>query len=170
MHNSAIHLDRVIARRQGPDEGGNDDSSICYDTPFSQPAPILGESRVGGQKSSAAKLLLAALTCVFVVAAVLLSRHEQRVRSASEEAHQILDQIIAAGETLTDAQVHERLQRDPVASYRPGRNKYVEEYHWAGNFDTYKVYVYYTSAATKLLTAVSINQEHPDWKQSENKQ
>ena len=113
------------------------------------------------------KLIVAFVLCAFLVAALVLARQEQQARAASEGAHQLLDQVIAAGETLTDEQVHERLGRSPDEVRRLGAHRLAEEYRWSGNFGSYTVYVYYVSAAAKLMTAVSINQEHPDWKQTD---
>ena len=113
------------------------------------------------------KLFVALAVCVFLAVAIVLAREEQRARTASEEAHRLLDQVIANGETLTDQQVHERLGRGPDQVRQLGAHRLAEEYRWSGNFDTYTVHAYYSTAAAKLLTAVSINQEHPDWTETD---
>ncbi len=113
------------------------------------------------------KLILGGVVCVAAVAAILLSIQEQQIRLASEAAHEKLEEVIASGGTLTDAEVHQRLGRDPDEVRRPAKHRLVEEYHWSGNFRTYTVYAYYSTAAAKLLTAVSINQAMPDWEQAD---
>ena len=72
-----------------------------------------GEIMTGTKSGFRGKLIVAFVLCAFLVAALVLARQEQQARAASEGAHQLLDQVIAAGETLTDEQVHERLGRSP---------------------------------------------------------
>ena len=113
------------------------------------------------------RLIVRFVLCAAVVVAVILYNQEQRVRHAAENLHQALGELIVAGKPVTDLQVHEHLGREPDESRRLKEHRWVERYDFPGNFSTYTVYAYYTTAATKLLTATSINQEHPDWKQTE---
>ena len=113
------------------------------------------------------KLILGGFVCVAAVAAILLSIQEHQVRLASESAHAKLDEVIAGGGTLTDAEVHEHLDREPDEVRRPVPHRLVEEYRWSGNFRTYTVYAYYNTAATALLTAVSINQPMSELEQAD---
>ena len=109
------------------------------------------------------KLVLGVVVCVVAVVAIVLSIQEQQIRMTSEAAHATLEQALANEESVTDAEVHQRLGREPSVVRVPAKHRLVEEYHWAGNFRTYTVYVYYTTAATKLLTAVSMNEPMPEW-------
>jgi hypothetical protein len=105
------------------------------------------------------KFLLLAVGGVVLLGLGIVMTSEQRARSASQEAHESLAKVIEEGGTLTHEQVHERLGRDPDESRQPARHRLVEEYRWEGGLETHTVYVYYTTAAAKLLTAVSINQQ-----------
>ena len=110
------------------------------------------------ESSAALKLGFGIVTGVFIVALVVLMSGEQSARSASQSAHSTLEQIIMAGGAMpTDQEVHEKLGREPDITRIPAKHRLVEEYRWSGSYSTYTVYVYYMTAATKLLTAVSLN-------------
>lgn len=106
---------------------------------------------------------------VFVVLAILvgvsftLMTQEEKARSASETVHQTLRDAIEAGESPTPEEVHEMVDRTPHEVRNPGKHRLVEEFHWQGPFSEHRVYAYYTTGATKLLEAVSLNQLMEDW-------
>jgi hypothetical protein len=111
-----------------------------------------------------AKPLIAVVLVALLAGAVALALQERRPRQASEDAHRILAQAIAEGQSQTDKDVHQLLGREPDAAGPLDKHRWREEYRWSGNFHTHMLYAYYSTAAVRLLTAVSLNQEHPDWK------
>lgn len=115
------------------------------------------------QRSGIAKVIVVVILAALVGAAFMIMTQEQKVRTACEQVHATLSDIIVAGDSLTPEQVHKMINRQPHEVRKPGRHRLVEEYRWKGPFSTHTVYAYYTTAATQLLEAVSLNQKMDDW-------
>jgi hypothetical protein len=138
-------------------------TSACDECATTYPRFRLGSEFVIGKKTSLVKLGAVLAVAAIAGLAILVATKESRARSASQQAHDVLASVIDAGDTLTDEQVHGRLGRLPNRKWRPAKHRLVEEYRWSGSSGSHTVYVYYTTGAARLLTAVSLNQMLPDW-------
>jgi hypothetical protein len=110
-----------------------------------------------------AKVIVVVILAILVGAAFLLMTEEQKARSACEQVHETLGDMIDSGDSPTPEEVHEAIGRKPHETRNPGRHRLVEEYHWKGPMSSHTVYAYYTTGATQLLEAVSINHKLEDW-------
>lgn len=115
------------------------------------------------RRSAVAKVVVVVVLAVLVGAAFMLMTQEQKARSACEQVQQTLGDMIESGNSPTPAEVHEAIGREPHVTRNPGRHRLVEEYHWKGPMSSHRVYAYYTTGATQLLEAVSINHKLEDW-------
>ncbi len=116
---------------------------------------------MSGKRNGIAKVILIAVLAVIAGMAFVFMTREQEARSAAETTLATIKDHIDSG--LTPEEIHEKVGREPDATRIPGQHRYVEEYHWSGPFSQHKVYTYYTTGATKLLEAVSMNQKLEDW-------
>lgn len=110
-----------------------------------------------------AKAIVIVILAAIVGASFLLMTQEQKARASASDANQSLQAKITAGESLTPEEVHQLIGRQPHVSRKPGKHRMVEEYRWKGPMGQQVVYAYYTTAATQLLEAVSLNQKFDDW-------
>lgn len=113
------------------------------------------------RRSGIVKVIVIVVLAILVGVAFMLMTQEQEARSAAEKAQSTLFDEIDSG--LTPEQVHEKLGREPHETRIPGKNRFVEEYHWKGPMGKHTVYAYYTTGAAKYLEAVSINEKMEDW-------
>ena len=90
---------------------------------------------------------------------------EVAARSASQDAFDLLTSRLDLMEGMTPEEVQSAIGLTPVATRTPAKHKLVEEYQWTGPFDNYTLYVYYRTAATQLMEAVSLNKKLPDWEE-----
>ena len=88
---------------------------------------------------------------------------EVAARSASQDAFDLLTTRLDTMEGMTPEEVQAVIGLSPEATRTPAKHKLVEEYKWAGPFGTYTLYVYYRTAATQLMEAVSLNERLADW-------
>lgn len=113
------------------------------------------------QRTGIVKVIVIVVLAVLLGVAFMLMTREQEARSAAQTAIDMLTENIDRG--LTPEQVHEKLGRKPHETRIPGEHRYVEEFHWKGPMGKHTVYAYYTTGATKLLEAVSMNQTLEKW-------
>ena len=118
---------------------------------------------MGQAKTGIAKVIVVVILGVLVAASFFLMTQEQNARAACEGVHQRLQDAIESGNSPTPEEVQEMIDRKPHLVRNPGKHRLVEEYHWKGPFSQHKVYAYYTTGATQLLEAVSINVKMQDW-------
>lgn len=111
------------------------------------------------------KPILMLILIAFVAGAFYLMTQEQAAREYCERINNTLAATInePSGPGLTPKEVHEKIGVEPNVTRTPGKHKYVEEYTSKGPMDSYVVYAYYKTGATKLLEAVSLNQKLDDW-------
>ena len=114
-------------------------------------------------RAGVGKAVIIVALAIVVGASFLLMTQEQKARAACEEVNRTLGELIEAGESPTPEEVHELIKRQPHVTRNPGKHRLVEEYHWQGPFGKQTVYTYYTTAATKLLEAVSMNAPLEEW-------
>ena len=113
------------------------------------------------RRSGVAKVIIIVILLVLVAASYFLMTQEQKARDASMAVHEELVASIEDG--LTPEAVHDKVGRKPHESRKPGKNVFVEEYHWKGPMSQHTVYAYYKTAASQFLEAVSINQKLDEW-------
>ncbi len=113
------------------------------------------------RRAGIVKVIVIVVLAILVGVAFMLMTQEQEARAAAESAHAALVAEVDAG--LTPEKVHEKLGRDPHETRIPGKNRFVEEYHWTGPMSKHTVYAYYTTGAAKFLEAASINEKMADW-------
>ena len=111
------------------------------------------------------KVIIALVLAALVGAAFLWMSQEQQARQAAQGIYDALE--AALDDSLTDADVHDRLGRQPNVIREPFRKRLVEEYTFKGPFQEHTVYAYYSVAAAKILEAVTINQISETWEAPE---
>lgn len=113
------------------------------------------------KRNGIVKVILIVVLVVLAAVAFVLMTREQEAQAGAEAAMETIKEHIDSG--LTPEEIREKVGRDPDETRTPGKHRFVEEYHWMGPFSQHKVYAYYTTGATKLLEAVSMNQKLDDW-------
>ena len=108
-----------------------------------------------------AKVIVIVVLAILVGIAFVTMQREQKARRAADAVVTTLQDNVDAG--LTPEQVHEKAGREPDVTRTPGKHRFVEEYRWKGPMNEYVVYAYYTTGATKLLEAVSMNEKMEKW-------
>ena len=121
---------------------------------------ICDKSR-GAQRRGIVKVIVIVILAVLVAIAFVTMQREQEARRAADTVLTTLQDNVDAG--LTPEQVHEQTGREPDVTRTPGKHRFVEEYRWKGPMNEYVVYAYYTTGATKLLEAVSMNEKMEKW-------
>lgn len=117
--------------------------------------------RPARQRHGIAKVIVVVILAILVGVAFVSMQREQKARSAADTVLTALQDNLDAG--LTPEQVHEQVGLEPDLTRTPGKHRFVEEYHWKGPMNEYVVYAYYTTGATKLLEAVSMNEKMEKW-------
>lgn len=106
-------------------------------------------------------MIVIVVLAILVGIAFVTMQREQTARSAADRVLTALQDEVDAG--LTPEQVHEKAGRKPDTTRTPGKHRLVEEYRWKGPMNEYVVYAYYTTGATQLLEAVSMNEKLENW-------
>lgn len=114
-------------------------------------------------KSNIATVVLVVVVLIIVGVFLVLRNQEIGVRAQSQSVYEQLTESLDGTDALTPDQVQQIAGHAPVDTRVPGNHRMVEEYHWSGPFDTYKVFAYYQTGSTKLLEAASLNQTLADW-------
>lgn len=107
------------------------------------------------------RVIVAVILAALVGAAFLLMSQEQQARSAAEDLFNRLSPSLDSN--LTIDEVHELTGRGPNATRTPSKHRLVEEYTFKGPIEPHTVYVYYSVAATRIYSAISINQKNEEW-------
>ena len=113
------------------------------------------------RRNGIVKVIVIVVLAVLLGVAFMLMKREQEARSAADTAMETMNEILDAG--LTPEEVHEKVGREPHVTREPGKHRFVEEYRWKGPMGQHTIYAYYTTGATKLLEAVSMNQKLDKW-------
>jgi|GEM_PF-4220936 len=109
------------------------------------------------------KVIVIVILAVLLGVAFMLMQREQQARTASETAMETMNEILDQEQGITPEEVREKLGRKPHVTREPGKHRFVEEYQWKGPMGQHTIYAYYTTGATKLLEAVSLNKKLDDW-------
>ena len=119
------------------------------------------ESHMSQPRNGIVKVIVIVVLAVLLGVAFMLMQREQEARAAAQTAMDSVIEVLDNG--LTPEEVREKLGRKPHVTREPGKHRFVEEYQWKGPMGQHTVYAYYTTGATKLLEAVSLNQKLEKW-------